>query len=97
MVSVLDAVHYHPDVSQRPLTLPKVYYYVRNSLVLNARYFNAVPLRNMLTIGVVLVRVAHRNGFVNALSLVVGRQAPWFYRAIYRGLRGQLGKDYYNE
>ena len=37
VVSVLKAVQFHPDVSQRPFTDPKFYYYLKNTLVLNAR------------------------------------------------------------
>jgi len=94
VISVLDAIHYHPNQSQRPYTPAKVYYFVRNTLVLNARYFNAVWLRHALTIAVVIVRVASRNNIGAALSLVLGANAPMFYSAIIRGLRGKLGKDF---
>jgi GT2 family glycosyltransferase len=94
VISVLDAIHYHPDVSQRPYTPAKVYYYVKNTLVLNARYFNAVWLRHVLAIAAVLRRTASRNGIGAALSLVLGVNAPVFYSAIARGLQGKIGKDF---
>lgn len=94
VISVLDARHYHPDVSRRPYSPAKVYYYVKNTLVLNARYFNAVWLRHMLTIAAVLGRTASRNGVGSVLSLVLGRNAPVFYSAIARGLQGKIGKDF---
>lgn len=94
VVSVLDAVHFHPDVSGRPYTPAKVYYYVKNSLILHARYFDHAPLRNVLALGAVLARVARRNGIGSALSLVAGRDARSFYAAIGRGLSGRIGKDY---
>jgi GT2 family glycosyltransferase len=94
VVSVLDAVHYHPDVGGRPYTPTKVYYYVKNSLIIHRRYFDMPTLRNVLALAAVLMRVARRNGIGNALSYVAGRQAPHFYGAIRRGLAGQVGKDF---
>lgn len=94
VVSVLSALHYHPDVSRRPYTPAKVYYYLKNTLVLNARYFNAVWLRHAGAIAVVLWRTARRNGFGAAASLLAGRSAPAFYSAITRGLQGRVGKDF---
>ena len=94
VISVLDAIHYHPDQSQRPYTPVKVYYFVKNSLVLNTRYFNAVWLRHAMIVAVVIFRTARRNNIAAALSLVIGFNAPMFYRAIIRGLKGKLGKDF---
>ena len=94
VISVLNAAHFHPDVSQRPYTPTKVYYYVKNTLVLNVRYFNAVWLRHFTTILAVLVRTASRNGVGEALSFLAGAKAPAFYMAIVRGLQGKVGKDF---
>jgi rhamnopyranosyl-N-acetylglucosaminyl-diphospho-decaprenol beta-1,3/1,4-galactofuranosyltransferase len=94
VVSVIDAVHYHPDVSGRPYTPAKVYYYVKNSLILHRRYFDKSGVRNALALVAVLARVAQRNGIGHALSYVAGREAPHFYGAIRRGLAGQVGKDF---
>lgn len=94
VISVLNAVHFHPDVSQRPYTPAKVYYYVKNTLILNSRYFNLVWLRNLLAILAVLGRTANRNGVLAALSFVIGPESPVFYSAITRGLRGKVGKDF---
>lgn len=94
VISVLDAVHFHPDVSQRPYTPAKVYYYLKNTLVLNARYFNAVWVRHALAVLAVLGRTASRNGLGAALSYVLGARSPAFYSAIVRGLQGKVGKDF---
>jgi rhamnopyranosyl-N-acetylglucosaminyl-diphospho-decaprenol beta-1,3/1,4-galactofuranosyltransferase len=94
VVSVLSALHYHPDVSSRPYTLAKVYYFVRNTLVLNVRYFDLVYLRHLGAVAAVLARSAKRNGIMFALSLIMGTGAPAFYGAIYKGLRGRIGKDF---
>jgi rhamnopyranosyl-N-acetylglucosaminyl-diphospho-decaprenol beta-1,3/1,4-galactofuranosyltransferase len=94
VISVLDAAHFHPDVSKRPYTPLKVYYYLKNTLVLNERYFNAVWLRHAMAILVVLGRTARRNGVLTAFSFLLGSNAPMFFLAIIRGLRGKLGKDF---
>lgn len=94
VLSVLDAVHYHPDVSQRPYTPAKVYYYVKNTLVLNRRYFNHVWLRDLFTILAVLGRTASRNGLGHALSYPLGSRAPVLYGALVKGLQGRIGKDF---
>lgn len=94
VVSVLKALHFHPDVSQRPYTPAKVYYYLKNTLILNERYFDAVWLRHAAAVFAVLGRTARRNGLGAALSLIAGASAPAFYTAILRGLRGQVGKDF---
>jgi rhamnopyranosyl-N-acetylglucosaminyl-diphospho-decaprenol beta-1,3/1,4-galactofuranosyltransferase len=94
VVSVLDAFHHHPDVGSRPYSPVKVYYYVKNSLIIHRRYFDLAWLRNLLAIGVVLLRVGRRNGPLAALSYLAGPNAGMFYRAIRHGLAGQVGKDF---
>lgn len=94
VVSVLSAAHFHPDVSQRPYTPVKIYYYVKNTLVLNQRYLNGVWVRHVMTVAVALQRTAQRNGFLTALSYIFGRNMPTLARAIVRGLRGQVAKDF---
>ncbi len=94
VLSAIDALHYHPDVSQRPYSPAKVYYYLKNSLILNGRYFNAIWPRHLMAVMAVLVRTASRNGVLTALSYVGGTQSKAFYMAIVRGLRGKVGKDF---
>jgi rhamnopyranosyl-N-acetylglucosaminyl-diphospho-decaprenol beta-1,3/1,4-galactofuranosyltransferase len=94
VISVLNAVHFHPDVTKRPYTPAKVYYYVKNTLILNALYFNAPWMRNIIAIFVVIGRTANRNGILSALSYVLGPCAPAFYRAILLGLQGRIRKDF---
>ena len=95
VISVLNAMHYHPDVSNRPFSPAKVYYYVKNSLVLNARYHNAVWVRHALLLVAILGRMGKRNGIVFVFSLLMGRYALVFYTAVFRGLKGKIGKDFH--
>ena len=94
VISVLNAKHYHPDVSMRSFTIVKVYYYVKNSMVLNSLYFNAVWIRHAMLICSVLGRLGRRNGIGFVLSLLIGRNASIFYAAIFRGLQGKVEKDF---
>ena len=94
VVSVLDALHFHPDVSRRPYTPAKVYYYLKNTLILNERYFDQKWLRHAAAVAAVLGRTASRNGVGSALSLIGGPLAPTFWSALTRGLRGQVGRDF---
>lgn len=93
VVSHLDAHHLHPDVTSRPLDRAKLYYYVKNTIILNRRYFDRPAMRDALTVGVVLSRMARRNSLGEALSYAVGRNAPTLWSAVARGWRGQIGKD----
>jgi GT2 family glycosyltransferase len=95
VVSVLSALHFHPDVSARPYSPVKIYYYVRNTLVLNRRYFTNVWLRNAMAIVAALGRTWCRNGPVEALSYLVGKRLPVLLQAIHSGLIGRLGCDFH--
>ena len=94
VISVLKAVQFHPDVSQRPITDAKFYYYLKNTIVLNALYFNSTSIRNLLAVIAVLGRTAKRNGMLAVVSYLCGSRSPIFYLAILRGLRGKIGKDF---
>ncbi len=94
VISVLDAMHYHPDVSKRPFSIIKVYYYVKNSLVLNSLYFNSVGIRQAMLLVATVGRLSSRNGFGFVMSLLIGRNAKLFYVALVRGLQGKVGRDF---
>lgn len=94
VVSHLGARHLHPDVSKRRWEGPKVYYFIKNSIILNHRYFDLPIVRDLLNVAAALARTASRNSIGEALSYVVGRRAPTLWRAIARGLKGQVGPDY---
>ena len=95
VVSVLAARQMHPDVSARPYSSVKIYYYIRNTLILNKRYFNRVWIRNVMAIAVALWRTYRRNGLGEAFSYLVGKRLPVFLRAIHDGLSGRLGRNFY--
>jgi len=95
VISVLSARHYHPDVSARPWISIKIYYYIRNTLILNQRYFDHVRLRNSLALVAALGRTARRNGVGEALSYLAGTRLPLLLKAVQAGLSGRLGRDFH--
>ena len=94
VLSSLDAHHLHPDVSQRPFDRVKLYYYIKNTIILNERYFDRAWLRHLVVVVAGLVRTARRNSIGEALSYVAGPRAPILWRAVRRGLAGQVAKDF---
>jgi rhamnopyranosyl-N-acetylglucosaminyl-diphospho-decaprenol beta-1,3/1,4-galactofuranosyltransferase len=94
VISVLDALHFHPDVSTRPYNTTKVYYYIKNSLILNKSHYNKIWLRHIFMLGLIFYRLLLRNGISFALSLLVGKNSIVFYKAISRGWKGRIGRDF---
>ena len=95
VISVLAARQLHPDVTGRPYSAIKIYYYLRNSLILNQRYFNYPYLRNGIAVIAVLLRTARRNGPLEALAFMVGPRLPVILKATYAGLAGRLGREFH--
>ena len=95
VLSHLDAHHLHPAVSGRPLNDVKFYYYIKNTIALNNRYLPRQKLAwNVATVAAALARTARRNSVGEALSYVAGPRAPVLWKAITRGARGRIGKDF---
>ncbi len=94
VVSVLDAHHYHPDVTRRPYTPAKIYYYLKNTVVLNHRYFDHAWLRDVLAVAAVVFRTLQRNGFIAGGALMFGPRDPLLWSALRRGWQGRVGRDY---
>ena len=94
VITNINSIQYHPDVSKRKYNNIKIYYYIKNSIINNRKYFNFIILRNFLTLIAIVYRTYKRNGMLFALSLILGKNSKIFYLAIYRGLKNQLRKDY---
>lgn len=93
VASSLNAFHFHPDVSKRQFNNYKIYFYIKNSFILNSLYCNSVLLRNILVILAILIRVPRRNGLKHLFSILFGSNSKYFYKAIYRGLNKSIGND----
>ncbi|MBH1989274.1 MAG: glycosyltransferase [Myxococcaceae bacterium] len=92
--SVLAAIHYHPSVSERSYSLEKIYYYAKNTLIINRKYRGSYWVRFLMMFVVVLFRTAYRNGVWTVIGLLLGMKNRLLYRAIVRGFKNQLGKDF---
>lgn len=85
--TAVKAMHYHPDVSQRTIDKKKVYYFIRNTIILNHLYFDKPLIRDFFTVGVALARIAKRNGIGQLFSYVAGTNSKFLYPAIADGFR----------
>ena len=92
VLTLFKAKHFHPSVEDRPYTKTKVFYLVRNSLILHRLYFDKSWIRNMFLILIVLLRVLKRNGPGAFSSFLFGSNRKLFFQAIYRGLRNDLSQ-----
>ncbi len=92
--SLLSALHYHPDVNQRVIDKMRVYYFIRNSIIINRKYFDLVIARNFFTVFVTWWRILKRNGFLNSLTYVFGANTKYFYYGIRDGIKGNFIKRF---
>ena len=83
--TVLNALHYHPDVSKRKVEEKKVFYFIRNTIIVNHLYFDRPCLRDFFTVAVVLYRINKQDGLLSVLSYLVGKNRKYFYPAIKDG------------
>ncbi len=88
--SIIGSIHYHPNTSKRPYDRRRVFYYVRNAFLLNAKYYSKYKGRWLVLVFVVLYRLVLRNGFPEVLYLILGGDNRSFYRAVVAGLRGEF-------
>lgn len=92
----LNALHYHPDVGARALAEFRVYFFVRNSILVYCRYLDARWLRCLLVIGVTYFRIGRRNGFLNMMSYLIGRNAKFVFYGILDSLTGRMENRFVN-
>tara|TARA_B100000965_G_C19554736_1_gene741665 strand:+ start:783 stop:1604 length:822 start_codon:yes stop_codon:yes gene_type:complete len=87
------AIHYHPNIN-KPWTLIKIYFYLKNSIILNYKYYDKPFLRSLANIFIIYVRVFKNNGFLFFSKLFLFKHMNLIYSAIYRGFKGKIGNDY---
>ena len=92
--TVLEALHYHPDVSKRKVEKKKVFYFLRNTIIINHLYLDQPFLRNFFTIAVTLSRIKNQDGFFSIFSYLFGKNRRFFYPAIKDGLRNRKNNLY---
>jgi rhamnopyranosyl-N-acetylglucosaminyl-diphospho-decaprenol beta-1,3/1,4-galactofuranosyltransferase len=94
VLSYFPAIHYHPDVSERPIDKIRVYYFIRNTIILNRKYFDVPGVRNLLTVAVAYSRLFKRNGVIAGLSYLFGKNLKYVYHGIMDGLKENYIKRY---
>tara|TARA_B110000259_G_C13995025_1_gene394075 strand:+ start:113 stop:1003 length:891 start_codon:yes stop_codon:yes gene_type:complete len=82
------AKHFHPNVSKRKISDMWIYYYIKNSLIINKKYLNFYKLRNLIVITAAVLRIYNRNGVIDLYNYTMGKKSKIFYQAIINGLKG---------
>ena len=90
----INALHFHPSVNNTKLNEFKIYYFIKNTIIINQKFLDYPILRSLLTVVIILFRVIKRNGLFYFLKLLLGFRKLFFYKAIYRGYKKKIGKDY---
>lgn len=94
VISILNSYQFHPNVSEREYTNIKIYYYIKNTIINNFKYFTYPNIRNFLTILIITIRIYKRNGLVYLLKILFGKYRNYFYLAIKRGYKNELKVDH---
>ena len=87
-------MHFHPNVNKRPISIIKLYYYIKNSIILNFKYFDYSILRSILNINVGILRFIIRNSIRDNLRFILSLKVKHIYIAIHRGFKSKLEIDY---
>ena len=93
VITCFESKHFHPDVSSRPYSNEKIYYLIKNTIIINYLYLDHKFLRSILNIPVVLFRTIKRNGWKFFLSIMIGARKKFLYKAIFQGFKGSPGND----
>ena len=89
------ALHFHPEVSKRPLNKIKIFYLIRNSLINYKKHYHYKFFRCSLGVFYILVKIYQRNNsFKTILSLLIGKDKKLFYTSLYQGFNNKLGGDF---
>jgi len=94
VVTILNSIHFHPNVSKRPLSTKKLYYYIKNSIILNYKYFDYSFIRSVFNIIIALIRYFGRNKFKDNLKFIFFFRIKYVFIAILRGFRFKIDVDY---
>ena len=91
--SNINSIHYHPDVTKRSYSRLKIYYFLKNTLIITNKYYNNVFLRQILQIINIILITIRRNGINYFISFILIKNYKLIPLAIYRGIRGKIGFD----
>ena len=91
---VMAALHFHPDVNQRKIDSNRVYYFIRNTIILNKKYFDQATLRSVFTVVIAWIRLFQRNGLTTSLTYLIGPNTKYFYYGILDGIKNNFIKRF---
>ena len=92
--STTKSIHFHPDVNKRSYSPIKIYYYLKNTLIINKKYYRNPLIRQVSQIINILLIILRRNGILFFINLIFGKYRKLVPMAINRGIRGKIGSDY---
>ena len=95
VVTNLNSIHFHPNVSKRPLSSIKLYYYIKNSIIINYKYFDNSLIRSFLNILIGVIRFVLRNKFKSNIQFFfLSFNFKIIFIAIMRGFRLKIDIDH---
>ena len=62
-----------------PIKVNSAYYYLRNSIILNFKYFDKPLLRSILNLIVLIFRLIYRNGPFQTFIIIFTLKKKYFY------------------
>jgi len=90
----MNAHHYHPNVYERTWSDLKIYYYTKNTIILNKRYVNIPTLQNIfIAVAATFYRISLHNGWKGIISYLY-RNLKSLVISIRRGLNGRVAIDF---
>ena len=95
VVSSIQSKHFHPNILSREYSLMRIYFNIKNNLINYQKHYDLKFIRKCVGPFIILMRVTRTNGLRFAVSLLIGKNAIIFYKAIYRGFKLKLGHDFF--
>lgn len=88
------AKHFHPNVSQRPYSIMRIYYNTKNNLINYKKYYDFPLIHQVFGPFIIFARIYKSNGPLFALSLIFGKNKNIFFKGILRGFKNKIGLDF---
>lgn len=83
--TILSTLHYHPNVSKRALEVQRLYYFIRNTIMINNKYLDCKMLRNFFTVAIGIYRFFRSNKITVILKTIFNLNNNYIIRAIRDG------------
>lgn len=94
--TLTNSFHFHPNIA-KPWSRIKIYYYLKNSIYLNYKYYDLPLLRSLMNILVIFYRILRYNGIIFFFQTFSYINIKEIIFAIYKGFSLQIGNDYHKK